>query len=107
VNHVRRHHARVNGGAQLAEEALDLVALAVERLAEAGEGAFREKTSGYAAFKSETQRKTLSSRRNPRQRHVDVGVQIGWQDEARVGQMNGITRRWARRGSRPSAPKDQ
>jgi hypothetical protein len=28
-------------------------------------------------------------------------------DEARVGQKNGITRRWARRGTRPSAPKDQ
>ena len=30
-----------------------------------------------------------------------------FQDEARVGQKNGITRRWARRGTRPSAPKDQ
>jgi hypothetical protein len=28
-------------------------------------------------------------------------------DEARVGQKNKITRRWARRGTRPSAPKDQ
>lgn len=48
-------------------------------------------------------------------------VEIWWQDEARVGQSepdqktiqwivfpaNGITRRWARRGTRPSAPKDQ
>ena len=34
-------------------------------------------------------------------------IGIWWQDEARVGQKNGITRRWARRGSRPSAPKDQ
>jgi transposase len=32
---------------------------------------------------------------------------LWWQDEARVGQKNGITRRWARRGTRPSAPKDQ
>ena len=30
-----------------------------------------------------------------------------FQDEARVGQKNKITRRWAKRGSRPSAPKDQ
>lgn len=30
-----------------------------------------------------------------------------WQDEARVGQKNTITRRWARRGTRPSAAKDQ
>ena len=34
-------------------------------------------------------------------------IEIWWQDEARVGQKTGITRRWARRGSRPSAPKDQ
>lgn len=27
--------------------------------------------------------------------------------DARVGQKNGITRRWARRGTRPSTPKDQ
>ena len=46
------------------------------RTAASGEGALREKTSRYAAFKSETQRKMLSSRRNRRQRHVDVGAQI-------------------------------
>ncbi len=34
-------------------------------------------------------------------------IEIWWQDEARVGQKNAITRRWARRGTRPSAPKDQ
>ncbi len=31
----------------------------------------------------------------------------GWLTEARVGQKNKITRRWAKRGARPSAPKDQ
>ena len=36
-----------------------------------------------------------------------VDVEVWWQDEARVGQKNKITRRWARRGTRPSAPKDQ
>ena len=30
-----------------------------------------------------------------------------FQDEARVGQKNTITRRWARRGTRPRAPHDQ
>ena len=30
-----------------------------------------------------------------------------FQDEARVGQKNKITRRWARRGTRPRAPHDQ
>lgn len=34
-------------------------------------------------------------------------VEIWFQDEARIGQKNKITRRWAKRGSRPSAPKDQ
>ena len=34
-------------------------------------------------------------------------IEIWFQDEARVGQKNKITRRWARRGTRPSAPRDQ
>lgn len=37
----------------------------------------------------------------------DTAIELWWQDEARVGQKTGITRRWARRGTRPSAPKDQ
>lgn len=36
-----------------------------------------------------------------------TAVELWWQDEARVGQKNGITRRWARRGTRPRAPHDQ
>jgi len=32
---------------------------------------------------------------------------VWFADEARVGQKNKITRRWARRGTRPVAPKDQ
>ena len=34
-------------------------------------------------------------------------IEVWFADEARVGQKNKITRRWARRGTRPSAPKDQ
>ena len=34
-------------------------------------------------------------------------IEIWFQDEARVGQKPKITRRWAMRGTRPSAPKDQ
>jgi hypothetical protein len=34
------------------------------------------------------------------------GIEIWFADEARVGQKNKITRRWARRGTRPSAPSD-
>ena len=34
-------------------------------------------------------------------------IEIWFHDEARVGQKNKITRRWARRGTRPRAPHDQ
>ena len=34
-------------------------------------------------------------------------IELWWQDEARIGQKNKITRRWAKRGTRPSAPQDQ
>ena len=34
-------------------------------------------------------------------------IEIWFQDEARIGQKNKITRRWAKRGTRPSAPRDQ
>src|SRR6202140_2524818 len=34
-------------------------------------------------------------------------IEIWFQDEARIGQKNKITRRWAERGTRPSAPRDQ
>ena len=34
-------------------------------------------------------------------------VEIWFADEARIGQKNKITRRWARRGTRPAAPLDQ
>jgi hypothetical protein len=37
----------------------------------------------------------------------DTDIEIWWRDEARIGQKNKITRRWAKRGTRPSAPKDQ
>jgi hypothetical protein len=42
------------------------------------------------------------------QQGVDVaGIKVWFEDEARIGQKNKITRRCARRGSRPSAPSDQ
>jgi transposase len=34
-------------------------------------------------------------------------IEIWWQDEARIGQKNGRTRLWARRGTRPRLPADQ
>ena len=34
-------------------------------------------------------------------------MEIWFQDEARIGQKNGIIRQWARRGTRPRQPADQ
>ena len=34
-------------------------------------------------------------------------IEIWFSEEARIGQKNKITRRWAKRGTRPSAPRDQ
>jgi len=34
-------------------------------------------------------------------------IEIWWQDEARLGQKNGIVRLWARKGTRPRQPADQ
>ena len=43
-----------------------------------------------------------------REKGVDLdAVEIWFADQARVGQKNKIARRWARRGTRPSAPSDQ
>src|ERR1700735_3092127 len=42
------------------------------------------------------------------QRGVDADdIEVWFGDEARIGQKNKITRRWAKRGSRASAPSDQ
>lgn len=37
----------------------------------------------------------------------DTPIEIWFQDEARVGQKNGLVYQWARKGSRPRQPKDQ
>ena len=43
-----------------------------------------------------------------RERGIDpASIEIWFADEARIGQKNKITRRWAKRGTRPSAPHDQ
>jgi hypothetical protein len=38
---------------------------------------------------------------------ANTDIEIWWQDEARVGQKTKLMRRWAQRGTRPTAPKDQ
>lgn len=38
---------------------------------------------------------------------ADTPVEIWFQDEARVGQKNGLVYQWAKRGTRPRQPKDQ
>src|SRR5258707_15865688 len=42
-----------------------------------------------------------------RRRLTATTIEIWFADEARIGQKNKITRRWAKRGTRPSAPRDQ
>ncbi|MGH7002211.1 MAG: IS630 family transposase [Stellaceae bacterium] len=43
-----------------------------------------------------------------REKTIDPAmIEIWFADEARIGQKNKTTRRWAKRGTRPSAPKDQ
>ena len=43
-----------------------------------------------------------------REKGVEPGaVEVWFGDQARIGQKNKITRRWARRGTRPAAPHDQ
>ncbi len=43
----------------------------------------------------------------PSGRPREKSIEIWWQDEARIGQKNGIVRQWARRGTRPRQPADQ
>jgi hypothetical protein len=37
----------------------------------------------------------------------DKPIEIWFQDEARIGQQGTLTRVWAKRGTRPRAPRDQ
>ena len=37
---------------------------------------------------------------------ANTAIEIWFQDEARVGPKTNLTRRWAQRGTRPTAPKD-
>ena len=45
--------------------------------------------------------------RRSKRRAAGKKIEIWFGDEARVGQKNKITRRWAKRGTRPVAPHDQ
>jgi len=37
----------------------------------------------------------------------ETPIELWFQDEARIGQKNGVTRQWARKGTRPRQPADQ
>jgi hypothetical protein len=56
-------------------------------------------------FKKTSPRVWTQSR--ARRRSIAARIEIWFADEARIGQKNKITRRWAKRGTRPSAPRDQ
>uniref|UniRef100_UPI0039080885 IS630 family transposase n=1 Tax=Muricoccus harenae TaxID=2692566 RepID=UPI0039080885 len=45
--------------------------------------------------------------RSRARRASSSAIEVWFADEARIGQKNKITRRWAKRGTRPSAPHDQ
>ena len=67
----------------------------------------RPRHHAQAAGAIETFKKTglRQWRRSRASRGLDpADIEIWFADEARIGQKNKITRRWARRGSRPSAP---
>ena len=42
-----------------------------------------------------------------RSKSAGAEIEVWFQDEARIGQKNKITRRWAKRGTRPLSPRDQ
>ncbi len=44
---------------------------------------------------------------NPGRSHSDRLLEVWFGDEARIGQKSKLTRRWAKRGTRPCAPQDQ
>ena len=56
-------------------------------------------------FKKGSQRAWMKSR--AKKQSIRDKIEIWFADEARIGQKNKITRRWAKRGTRPSAPRDQ
>jgi hypothetical protein len=60
-------------------------------------------------LKSRSLRQTRSGSLNAHLAGVAQGkpIEIWFQDEARIGQKNGMVRQWARRGSRPRQPADQ
>ena len=61
--------------------------------------------SAMARFETDASAAVAQGQR--RELLAEVPIELWWQDEARVGQKNPITRRWARRGTRPRAPRDQ
>ncbi|MDR3450202.1 MAG: IS630 family transposase [Alphaproteobacteria bacterium] len=70
----------------------------------------RPRHHAQAAGAIETFKKNFPARLEAiaREKAIESGkIEIWFADEARIGQKNKITRRWAKRGSRPSAPRDQ
>ena len=62
------------------------------------------KTNGSSSFQKNFPR-ALSAHLNGLP--ATTPVEIRFQDEARIGQKNGLVRQWARRGTRPRQPADQ
>ena len=60
-----------------------------------------------AAPNSLARRRMSGNKRTSNHAAVALTPEPSCKDEARIGQQTKLTRRWAKRGTRPSAPKDQ
>ena len=60
--------------------------------------------AAQAAFKKKLRAQLVAAALPPEAR--DKPLEIWFQDEARIGQQGTLTRVWARRGTRPRAPRD-
>ena len=83
--------------------------------AEGPDGLISRKAPGKASILNDEQRRALIEMAETEPIPASHGV-VRWRlidlaqwvhDEARIGQQTKLTRRWAKRGTRPSAPKDQ
>ena len=69
----------------------------------------RPRHNGQSEFSIEEFKKNFPAELDNIRADLPTGtpIELWWQDEARVGQKTKLTRRWARRGTRPRAAMDQ
>ncbi|PYD77952.1 IS630 family transposase (plasmid) [Komagataeibacter sucrofermentans] len=73
---------------------------------------FRLLTARPRHYRQDTEAQDIFKKSSPvfmaaiRSRHPGKDIEIWWSDEARIGQKTKLTRRWAKRGTRPRAVAD-